>query len=355
MFITASNILMASNHAYQERYTREENLTVWRGYRRPIQDSVSLDGNGAAPSQEIKVFVPGDQAQCAAEETNLEKLKDRMEKSNSKLFIIKLLLEKVTGKKIRVLTIEDLETDLAEKPAKLESENQQQGPERRGAGWGVIYNLHESYYQYEKMFFTAKGIIRTKDGKEISFSLQLNMSREFISEENFSLRAGDAVKVDPLIINFDGQAADLTNVKFTFDLNANGTEEEIPFVRPGTGFLALDADGDGKISDGSELFGPTTGDGFAEFAVYDTDKNNWIDEADPVFNKLLIWSKDAEGNDLLFSLREKDIGAIYLGHLNSLFSLADQANKLTGLIDSSGIYLKENGGAGIIQEVDIVA
>ncbi|MCL6561365.1 MAG: hypothetical protein K6U74_21790 [Firmicutes bacterium] len=76
MFIAASNILMASSHIYQERYTREENLTVWRGYRRPIQDSVGLDGNGAAPSQEIKLFVPGDRAQCAAEEKNLEKLRD---------------------------------------------------------------------------------------------------------------------------------------------------------------------------------------------------------------------------------------------------------------------------------------
>lgn len=306
MFIEASNVLLASNRTYQERYTRGENLTVWHGQRRPIQDHpVGLNGNGAAPPQESKVFVPGDQVQCAAKETDLEKLRDRMEKSDSRFLIIKLLLEKLTGKKIRVLTVEDLETDPAENPAKPEPQTQQQGLERRGQGWGVIYNLHESYYEYEQMSFTAKGIIRTRDGKEFSFSLQLNVSREFISEEDFSFRAGDAVKVDPLVVSFDGQAVDLTNLKFTFDLDADGTEEEIPFVRPGTGFLALDVNGDGKINDGSELFGPATGDGFAELAEYDTDRNDWIDEADPVFDKLLIWTKDAEGNDSLFSLREK--------------------------------------------------
>jgi hypothetical protein len=31
------------------------------------------------------------------------------------------------------------------------------------------------------------------------------------------------------------------------------------------------------------LFGPQTGNGFAELAEYDEDKNNWIDENDSIY------------------------------------------------------------------------
>ena len=40
-----------------------------------------------------------------------------------------------------------------------------------------------------------------------------------------------------------------------------------------------------------------TGDGFKDLAMYDEDGNGWIDENDEIFSKLLIWSKDENGND----------------------------------------------------------
>lgn len=51
-------------------------------------------------------------------------------------------------------------------------------------------------------------------------------------------------------------------------------------VRPGGVFLALDKNGDSVINDGKELFGAATGQGFKELAIYDSDKNYWIDEND---------------------------------------------------------------------------
>ena len=41
----------------------------------------------------------------------------------------------------------------------------------------------------------------------------------------------------------------------------------------GSGYLALDKNGDGTINDGSELFGTRNGDGFADLAQYDEDGN----------------------------------------------------------------------------------
>ena len=77
-----------------------------------------------------------------------------------------------------------------------------------------------------------------------------------------------------------------------FDIDADGEEESISYLQGGSGYLALDKNGDGVINDGSELFGTKSGDGFADLAEYDADGNGWIDENDPIFDKLLIWAKD---------------------------------------------------------------
>ncbi|MBI4698741.1 MAG: hypothetical protein HY758_07520 [Nitrospirae bacterium] len=225
----------------------------------------------------------------------------------------------------------------------------------QGVGWGVIYNSHESYYEKAEMSFKAQGVIKKADGTEIKFSLKLKMSYEYMSQTDISLRAGDAVKVDPLVVNFGGSAAELTDTKFAFDLDSDGENENISFVGQGSGMLALDYNNDGAINDGSELFGPQTGNGFAELSAYDGDGNKWIDENDEVYLKLKIWTKDSEGNDILNSLKEKGVGAIYLASADSAFDIKDSGNNLNGQVARTGIYLNDDGTGGTIQQVDMVA
>lgn len=119
------------------------------------------------------------------------------------------------------------------------------------------------------------------------------LSREFISRNSLSIRAGDAL-IDPLVINYGSASASVTRVKYEFDIDADGTLDQISFAGPGSEFLALDLNNDGIINDGRELFGPNSGDGFSDLAEYDLDKNGWIDENDAIYEKLRIWTKDAE-------------------------------------------------------------
>ena len=143
-------------------------------------------------------------------------------------------------------------------------------------------------------------------------------------------------------------------MKFLFDLDADGKEEEVSFAGRGSGFLALDKNGDGKINDGSELFGTKSGDGFGDLAAYDEDGNGWIDEADSVFKDLKVWTKDENGKDVLMNLKDADVGAIYLGSAQTEFSLNNQATQQTnGIIRKTGVYLKESGGVGTVQHVDL--
>jgi hypothetical protein len=218
----------------------------------------------------------------------------------------------------------------------------------------LIYDYHESHYEYESMDFQANGIIKTEDGMAIDFSVSLSMSREFYSEQNIQVRAGDALK-DPLVINFSGTGSQLGQRNFHFDIDADGTREQISFVDPGSGFLALDKNKNGEIDDGSELFGAQTGNGFQELALYDTDGNNWIDENDTIYDKLRIWSRGPDGKTSLVALGKIGIGAIYLGSIASPFSVKDSENELLGQVRSTGIALMESGRVVTMQQVDLVA
>lgn len=206
--------------------------------------------------------------------------------------------------------------------------------------------------EQEVTAFQSTGIAKTADGREISFNVDIEMSRSFEEYiENYTSK--EVVLKDPLVINLDSAPANISDQTFLFDIDADGEEEEISQLGKGSGFLALDKNGDGIINDGNELFGAMTGNGFKELAQYDDDGNGWIDEADEIFNKLTVWTKDENGKDILLSLKDADLGAIYLGNVSTEFSVNDvETNQQNAQVRKTGIYLKESGGAGSIQQID---
>lgn len=222
---------------------------------------------------------------------------------------------------------------------------QSSAPAGAGAGAAEVHQRTELHAESEQTRFEARGVVETADGRSIEFVATLSMDREY---QSYSISRGPSQTTDPLVVNFGGTPARLTGAKVSFDLDSDGNPESVSFVAAGSGFLALDSNGDGKVNDGRELFGPTMGDGFAELAAYDADQNGWIDENDPVFAKLRIWTQDG-----LSSLPEKGIGAIYASSAETPFALKNDANILQAEIRSSGIYLSANGAAGTIQQVDL--
>ena len=124
-------------------------------------------------------------------------------------------------------------------------------------------------------------------------------------------------------------------------------------LNPNSGYLALDANSDGIINDGNELFGTQSGNGFKDLLAHDEDGNGWIDEADSIFQKLKIWTMDENGNSTLIDLAEAGIGAIYLGYENTEFSLKNDANETNAVIQKTGLFLYENGMSGTIQQMDL--
>ena len=192
------------------------------------------------------------------------------------------------------------------------------------------------------------------------------MSREYVAYSGFTVRESAAL-IDPLVINLDGNPASVSDQKFYFDIDADGVEDYVSLPSAGSGVLALDLNGDGRINDGSELFGPKSGDAFSELAEYDLDGNGWIDEADAIFSALKIWRIDENGTETgtssvadgnvpgrLISLKDAGVGAICLQNAATEFSLKDAITNATdAVIRRTGLFLFEDGSAGTAQQLDL--
>ena len=222
-----------------------------------------------------------------------------------------------------------------------------------GTTWQRVTATSGFVSESESTTFASSGMVKTQDGRSIDFNIEVSMSRAFTSQIN-TLTTQNYIKTDPLVINLDTDIGSVTDQKFLFDLDSDGDEEEISFAGKGSGFLALDRNGDGRIGDGSELFGTKSGDGFKDLAAFDEDGNGWIDENDSIYSKLKVWTKDEDGNDYLINLKDADVGAIYLDNVDTQFSLKDGNNRLNGEIKKTGIYLHEStGAAGTLNHVDL--
>lgn len=216
------------------------------------------------------------------------------------------------------------------------------------------FQMQRYHMEEEHTTFATQGTVKTADGRELSFNLEFGMSRKF--EEYYEENVVTSIKSfkDPLVINLNTNIAQVSDQKFFFDLDCDGEEEEISSLQAGSGFLALDLNGDGQINDGSELFGTKSGDGFKDLSKYDLDGNGWIDEADPIWEKLLIWTKDENGEDKMYHLSDLGVGAIGLSRVGTQFSLnAEETNETNAMIRKTGIFLYENGTVSTLQQLDM--
>lgn len=223
-----------------------------------------------------------------------------------------------------------------------------------GSGAKTFSISSQNYYaETEETSFSTQGTVKCADGREISFNLNLEMSRSFQEYYEVSSSITQAPLCDPLVINLNGNIPELSDQTFRFDIDGDGQEDEINRLGSGSGFLALDKNGDGIINDGNELFGTKSGNGFADLAAYDTDHNGFIDEGDAIWDKLRIWVMDENGNQQLYSLAEKGVGAICLQNASTNYAITDEDNQTKGVIRNTGIFLYENGNVGTVQHVDL--
>ena len=347
MKIAAASVQMQASHLATQRMEVSERLEAWVGQRRPERGDPSDMRPAAPPRPEVALSSEG-RAAHEAEATASDS--DPLD-SDPQLRVLARMIELITGRPLRLLRTEDFAAGNA---SSAPAAGQAGGPDAaRPAGFGIEYDFHAHYQESEQVSFAAQGVVRTADGREIRFDVAFHMERHYAESVSVQWRAGDARLKDPLVLDFAGPAAALSDVRFSFDLDADGKAENIPLIGGGRGLLAFDRNGNGAIDDGRELFGPTSGNGFAELAALDADGNGWIDEADPAWTKLRVWRPAANGPGTVQTLAEAGVGAIGLAHVATPFDLRGSANQTLGVMRASGVYLREDGSAGTVSQIDL--
>lgn len=338
MKIQSYSMSLSSTHEQVGYNKMSENLSYWdeRGPQQKKGDTVELGRNPIANS----AYTP-----LSAEKKDAEMPSE----GDIKLFVLKQLLERLFGAKFRVMSNNDMPNgDDVTAPACCNEESAAEVENAR-EGWGFSYDFTEEQYRMEQVTFAAKGEVTLEDGTKISFEADFLMKSETYSRRSVSVKGGDAL-IDPLTLSAHSGAV-LTDNKVPFDINADGTEELIPELAEGVYILALDRNNNEKIDDGSELFGPMSGNGFNELRLLDSDGNGWIDENDSIFYALKLWRKTSEGETLL-DLKSQNIGAILAHAVETPVALTN-GNDLLGRVRESGIYLSENGTPGFVREIDV--
>ena len=215
----------------------------------------------------------------------------------------------------------------------------------------ITFSQSSLWQETTQLSTEALGTVITEDGRQIDFLMALDFERTEVFEQNLLVSQQNIEFKDPLVINLHGEAVSLSEAQFEFDLNMDGEAESINQTAAGSGFLALDKNQNGLIDDGSELFGPQTNAGFDELAAYDEDGNGWIDENDSVYSELLFMDFTEQGDQQLRSLAEVEVGAIFLGSTDSIWTYEDESGGEQAQLRRTGVALKEDGTALAIQEI----
>lgn len=347
---SANVVLQGSSHMVTAAHM-EESLNIWMG-------GGTANAGVAVDIQEFTqqtIKTSSSMTSSAAGTADAEEDDPITSKEELKIRMIEEFLSRLIGKrvKLRVPKIKQISggynsSGQALGGSKLVSLS---GSPQNGSGFGLIYSRSETQIERSRVSFSAEGVVRTADGREISLNLSFNIDQEIVRQSSFQLRAGDALK-DPLVINFGGSVASFSDRTMSFDIDFDGDQDTIQMLNAGSGYLALDRNNNGSVDDGRELFGPQTDHGYGELARYDEDGNGWIDENDSIFNHLKIWYHDEDGSSRLVALTDKNVGAIYLGSVDTRMNMYSSSG-MAGALRESGFVLLENGESRIMQELDV--
>ncbi|HPU29595.1 MAG TPA: hypothetical protein PLM71_04665 [Syntrophorhabdaceae bacterium] len=320
MKVDTSVIKLSSNYnaSYREKNTR---ITITRPV---MQDTVDV-------SQLAMVNLKASDTKQASE---IEK--DYM---TEKQRIARFLIELIFGVKLNKIIVNKTQ----EETAKNQNNNSSQQYE-------IINIDFEEKFEKEDVDFTAEGMVKTSDGRLYNFNLSIKLNRS-LYESNVSINRQLQGK-DPIVLNLSGIFKGLSEKTIDFDIDGDGITEKIHFVSEGSGFLVIDKNNNGKIDDGKEVIGATSGNGIKELKDYDSDGNGWIDEGDPIFLNLSVWEEDPLGNSIITPLKEKGIGAISLASAVTPFQIKNTKGNY-GEILETGVFLNEDGKASAFHRINL--
>ena len=186
-----------------------------------------------------------------------------------------------------------------------------------------------------------------------AYEFELKFKKQGVETEKIgiSLEELGIKQADPLVLDLAGDGLNLTTQSAVFDIDADGRLDQTGWVQGDDALLVLDQNGNGKIDDGSELFGDQNGaaNGFIELAKHDNNKDGRIDRLDPVFKALKLY-QDINGNGSIEKNELLDLDKMGIKALNLNFIQASQNLNGNSLI-LNGSFERSNGTSGQLADV----
>jgi hypothetical protein len=267
--------------------------------------------------------------------------------------VVGTMISEFIGSRVQVHDLEEYPSGIQLSGTEKKSINGARRIISSASGIQLSLGLESIRYQHEKVSVQSAGTVLTSDGREINMQMQLMLERTDVSRQRSVGTVLSSRFIDPLVLSFTDGLTSLGDSRFSFDLDSDGEMEEISNLKSGSGFLVFDKNSDGIINDGRELFGPASGAGYGELKIYDSDDNDWIDENDPVFDKLQLWmGAGGEGGNLI-TLREAGVGALSLASVDAHLNLKDRGGRILGQLSKSGLFLTEDGSVRPLNELDL--
>ncbi|MGL5736115.1 MAG: hypothetical protein ACRCYS_14720, partial [Beijerinckiaceae bacterium] len=168
------------------------------------------------------------------------------------------------------------------------------GPGGGGSGFGSVGGVSSAGGYFPNFidlpdYPASPPDILSQSGNEYGFHHEFGSSSSYF---------GDPV-VEPIILDLDGNGVRIETLKMSrtyFDMEGNGGRNRTAWAAAGDGVLAIDANGDGKIDQRSEVvltdWAEMAGNDMqAMRMVFDSNNNGWLDGGDARWKNYVIFSK----------------------------------------------------------------
>ena len=263
MHITATALSMDASHTYKEVEQRVSGLTATGTPVNGQSDAFGVRlASMLASSCATEICCASEIKRTAPSNNPAEAPKGSTDPAGTAL--LSQVTRQVTGQSVRIKAFQDSLTT----STTLRAMQQESTP--LSSLQSVSFTSGTVYSEATSLLFSAQGTVQTEDGREIAFDLGLAMEQNTVAAQTASF-AATGLFIDPLILQFELDSPLLSNTSFLFDLDSDGEMEDLACPGSGCGFLAFDRNGDGRINNGTELFGPDSGSGFGELAQLDSD------------------------------------------------------------------------------------
>ncbi|GAB6069162.1 hypothetical protein JCM30760_02590 [Thiomicrorhabdus hydrogeniphila] len=198
------------------------------------------------------------------------------------------------------------------------------------------------------------------------FTITVNDGHGGVLEQTLTFENHQTL-LTPLVLDLNGNGTTSISIDESnayFDYDGDGNREHTAWQEEGDAQLVADLNFDGKISDGTEIFGDFTlladgsraKNGYEALEQYDSNGDRVIDSQDVLFGNLSLWQDynqngKSEAGELT-NIQLSEVTAIYLDSDSGITFEQRQENGNTILNETN--YMGVDGTTGIIRDVGFV-